>query len=255
MTHDLPQIFIEPEKIKGEIIRLPEDDFHHLYHVLRLRPGEQFHLLDGLGGQWLAKMEKGPDNQVRIIKKENPPATPGLTISLAQSLPKGKKIEEVIDRNVELGVDRIIPIFSQRSIPLINSQKIAKKTQRWNKIAKEAAGRCRRLTLPKVEELLQWSQFLKILSDFSAVIVLWEEEQDNSLRQVLKDIKKMMKKPGSAKPYSLLLIVGPEGGLTKEEAEQLKDKGALTASLGRNLLRTETAGQTAVAMLSYEFSL
>lgn len=250
---NLPQLFIEPDKIKGDQLRLPDEDFHHLYHVLRLRPGEEFHLLDGLGGRWLAKLEKGADRLVRVLKKETGAGRPALRITLAQSLPKGKKIEEVIDRAVELGIDRIIPVLTQRSIPLISAQKIAGKTARWNKIAKEAASRAKRLTLPKVEGLLQWSQFLKVLPDFSAVLILWEEEKDNHLRQVLKDLKKLMKKSGAAKPFSLLLLVGPEGGLTPAEIGQLKDKGARTASLGRHILRTETAGQAVLAMLNYEF--
>ena len=165
---------------------------------------------------------------------------------LYQGMPKGDKLELIIQKCTELGVSAVVPVETARSIVHLDSNKAAKKIERWQKIAQEASQQSKRIQVPQIGPYLQWKQFLQqIQREDGLTIVFWEDEQTQGLKALLRN--------QTEKPKCIQLIVGPEGGLAEDEVEQLRQLGVVSASLGKRILRTETAGMAGIAMVLYEY--
>jgi 16S rRNA (uracil1498-N3)-methyltransferase len=215
-----------------------------MIRVLRLPEGIQISLVDGRGKEYKGKIcQIGTDSlTVSIIEsscKLTAPATSQIT--LFQALPKGDKLELVIQKCTELGVDKIVTYSSARSISRPSEERIQDRLKRWRRIATEASRQANRLTVPKIEFASELSEICK-KSDHKLKIILWEEERKCSLRQLL----------GNADfPESIAVIVGPEGGLSKSEVEMAANCGFVPVSLGDRILRTETASIAIIAILQF----
>ncbi len=211
---------------------------HHLSRVLRLQPGDYLELLDGSGQAAHALIESvGKEVRCRKEKIYFPVGRPSLNVTLWQGLAKGDKMDQIIQKSVELGVSRIIPLACERSVVRIN--KAEEKRERWQKIALEAAQQCRRPDLPRIEAVQTPAQALDQLQGL--LLVLWEEEKQAGFRQLWQ----------MPAPAEVSLLIGPEGGLTPEEVDLTRAKGARVLTLGSRILRTETAGPTALALLMH----
>ncbi len=230
--------FVKPEEFAQETVLLTGNQAHHLSRVLRLQPGDYLELLDGRGQAAHARIESV--GKVVCCRKEEiywPPGRPSLRVTLWQGLAKGEKMDQIIQKSVELGVSRIIPLTCERSVVRLN--KAGEKKERWQKIAMEAAQQCRRPDLPLVEEAQSLPQALEQLKGL--LLVLWEEEKQVGFRQLWQ----------MPAPEEVSLLIGPEGGLTPQEVNLAKDRGARVLTLGSRILRTETAGPTALALLMH----
>ncbi|MFH1541776.1 MAG: RsmE family RNA methyltransferase [bacterium] len=212
-------------------------DAHQIKNVLRLKPGSQLQLLDGSGRVYYAVIQNISSEKVfcEIVKTEQLTADKKVEITIAQCLPKAKKMDLIIQKCTELGVDRIIPTLSERSIAK------GDKPERWQKIAKEAAEQSGRGTIPEIAPLTKFADILKIKADLK--IIPWELETKTSLKKLLK----------AHEPKSLICLIGPEGGFSHEEIKQAQAVGWQSVSLGQNILRTETAGLALLSMINYEF--
>lgn len=170
---------------------------------------------------------------------------PKLEITLIQGLPKFEKMDSIVQKATELGVKRIIPVITTRTIPSLTLQKTKLRLDRWQKIAISAAEQSGRTIIPLISPITNLDQGLLEIDSINLKLFFWEEERSVTLKSVLQKIDAR---------NAAAIIIGPEGGFTKEEAKLAKQSEAISVSLGSQLLRTETAPIAALSILLYEFS-
>lgn len=243
------KFFVENTAIGDEkIIITDHEDIKHISKVLRLMPGSVIEVSDSLKFDYKAKILSLSAQAVElvILDKQGFTREPSLKIDLFQGIPKQGKMESIIQKSVELGVNKIVPLFTQRTV-VTNKKNFLNKIQRWQKISDEAVKQCKRGIIPKVVAPVTFKEMISLLMEYNLVLFLYENEDQQTIKQVLRALPK--------KPETVALIIGPEGGFSEDEAKQLKDIGATVATLGKTILRTETAGAAAIAMVLYEFEL
>lgn len=225
---------------------LSEADAHHARDVLRLQPGEEI-VLAWAGAAWRVRLtEVGETLSGARTGEIAASALPRVT--LAQGLPKGDKLDTIVRQVTELGVARIVPFEAERSVVKLDPAKAAARAQRWRRIAEEAAKQSRRTAVPEVLAPVASSDLARVLTG-SAVIVCWEDATDApGIAEALAvlGVRDVVGAPDVA------IVIGPEGGLARAEVDALLAAGAVAVSLGDTVLRTETAGVVAPALLLYE---
>jgi 16S rRNA (uracil1498-N3)-methyltransferase len=232
----MARVFVNPEELTGDRATLDEAAHRHLIKVLRLGPGAKIHLFDGRGQQVAARIESvGRSSVVVVLGERQQLAPPVCTITLLQSVPRGERMDLIVQKTTELGVTRIVPVLSQHG----TSKPPPGRSTRWRTIAEEAARQCGRADVPSVAEPATLSAALDSLggSTGEARLLLWEGEHDESLHRVLS--------PG---PRHVALLVGSEGGFAAAEVEACRRAGFQPVGLGPRILRTETAAIVAVAL-------
>lgn len=232
-----PHVLVHPEDVTGKRAVVRGEDAHHLASVLRTRPGDPVSLSDGEGRLWQATVTAASAAEVALSLDEGvtvAPARPALTV--VQALPKRRKLDEVVQRCSELGVDRIVPVSSARSQVELAGPRAAKAVARWRAVAHAAAKQSRRVRPLAVEEIGTWSGALAGRRG----VVLWERAA-TSLRAALEALPRDVDE--------VVIAVGPEGGLTEEEVAAADT--ATAVRLGPTILRTETAPVVAAAAVAY----
>ena len=234
------RFYIDQLLKEGEICALSDADSHHAVHVLRLAPGAEVQLMDGQSRYRGILCAMAPKVTVEV-GQPLPSTEPRLQIHLYQGLPKGDKMEMIVQKAVELGMAAVVPVAMGRCVVKLSDKDGARKQERWQRIAIEAgkqSGRCRQM---EVAPPLPFARMVKELAGrHDAVIVPWEDAKSMgpaSFAEAHPDIR------------SLGVLIGPEGGFSPEEMEQLKSSGAVPMTLGPRILRTETAGMAVVAGL------
>ncbi len=235
-----PHFFVRPEQIDGEQARLDAEDTRHLVTVLRARPGVPASVADGTGSVWAGTYAGLQDGQavVALGQQETLP-DPEPAITVVHALPKQRKLDDVIQRLTELGVDRIVPVHSERSQVELDERRAAKAVARWRTVALAAAKQSRRARPALVDEVGSWN------TAFEAGVpgvVCWEGST-TPLGLVLDAIRS---------PQRFVIAIGPEGGLTEAEVDA---SGLPAVSLGRSILRTETAALVAASAVTYHYGL
>ena len=241
----MPRFYVPQPQIKNEMLRIEGDEVRHIRRVLRLKAGDEIIVFDGSGKEYEGTIvEERPSSVVIRIqnifssKKES-----HLEITLAQSLLKGEKMDYLIQKATELGVKKIIPFFSSRSVPLLEKSGRLKRHHRWERIAIEASKQCGRGVVPKIEPLQGYSEMLQSVSPDPLRLILWEREKTN-LKEVLGK---------SIGMKEIFFIIGPEGGFSQEEIEEANKAGFLRVTLGRRILRAETASLCLLSILQYDW--
>lgn len=233
---------VPPAAIAGDRVTVTGTEAHHIATVLRLRPGDRVTVIDGSGTEYVVELERvSPEAVTAHIIDRGSGMPPLFRLTLLQSVPRGAKMDAIIRMGTELGIAEFVPVLAARSVPTAGGR-----AERWRRIALEAAKQSRRPDVPLVRDPIPFADGVRIASAAQITIVLWEGEQRQSLADVLK---------GRPTPETAALIVGPEGGFEPAEVEAAVAAGAIPASLGPLILRTETAGIAAAAMLFYEFGL
>jgi len=240
----MASFFVPAGQIKQGKVIISGSDVQHISNVLRLEPGNIITVLNGQGKGYRAKLDKIGKKQVEctILEEFTAAGEPPLQITLVQGLPKGDKMEMIIQKCTELGVTAIVPLCSERSVVKPVPDRMQKRRLRWQRVALEAARQCGRAIVPQVGEPVKLADVLITIPPDALKLMLWEDEQKVFLKQVLR----------TAMPADVFLFIGPEGGFAPEEAALARDYGVITVSLGSRVLRTETAGLAAVAMILYE---
>ena len=234
--------YVPPAQISEDTIRINESERHHLLNVLRLRVDDQVEVFDGVGNRYIASLcdTRTSPLQAKILQHQFHPHIPPY-ITLFQGLPKFDKMDLIVQKTTEIGVNEIAPMICQRSIPKSVVQE--KRTVRWQRIANEAAKQCKRPQFARVCAPQGLEECLGRVYHLDLLILLWEGEKRQGLKEILRN-------HGEAK--SVGLFVGPEGGFTDEEVELAVQNGCLSATCGDNILRTETAAIVSVASVMYE---
>lgn len=241
----MPRFFVSPDQIKDNLIQITGPDVNHITRVLRLGPGDGLTVLDGRGGVYQAVIESLGKNQVLCsVAKELPaPGAPPLRITLVQGIPKGDKMDLIVQKGTELGVSRVIPLICLRSVVKLGKEKTSKRRERWQRIALEAAKQCRRPDIPDITEPAEWEQVLAGLNPQALALIPWEEESAETMKNVLQ----------GNPPGEVHVFIGPEGGFTPAEVETARARGVRPVTLGPRILRTETAGLAVLSMILYQW--
>ena len=234
--------YVPPPQISEDTIYISESERHHLLNVLRLKTDDQVEAFDGVGNRYIASLcdTRTSPLQAKIRQHQFLPHTPPY-ITLFQGLPKFDKMDLIVQKTTEIGVNEIVPMICQRSIPKSIVQE--KRTVRWQRIANEAAKQCKRPHFAHVFAPQGLEECLGRVLHLDLLILLWEGEKRQGLKEILRN-------QGKAK--SVGLFVGPEGGFTDEEVKLAVQNGCLPATFGDNILRTETAAIVSVASVMYE---
>ncbi|WP_416827279.1 16S rRNA (uracil(1498)-N(3))-methyltransferase [Ectobacillus polymachus] len=237
--------------IEDETFFIDCDDAHHILRVMRMGVGDHLYCCTG-GNTALCTISEITNTSVKATvvqwieeKKELP-----IRVTIASGLPKGDKLELVFQKGTELGASAFLPFIASRSIVKWDTKKGEKKLERWVKIVKEAAEQSHRATIPSVYEPVSFHQLLSFSKKYDVCIVAYEEDakqgEKSNFAKALDSLKQ---------GQSLLIVFGPEGGLTEEEVQQLIENGFISCGLGPRILRTETAPLYSLSAVSYHFEL
>ncbi|MDR0885772.1 MAG: 16S rRNA (uracil(1498)-N(3))-methyltransferase [Clostridiales Family XIII bacterium] len=254
------KFFVGLDQIDDRYIRITDlGDIKHIVQVLRMHVGDEIIVSDQHELEYVTRiesfgdeLEEKPANAgmtngailLRIMDKQSIHTELHTDITVYQGIPKGSKMDEVIQKSVELGAVRIVPVFMKRSIPdKINSSK----QRRFQAIAEESAKQSKRGVIPEVAEAMSMEAALAdaFSCDYELNLLCYEDEHKTTLRSVLQE----------GKADSIAVWIGPEGGFSDAEVQQLESSGCRSVSLGRSILRTQTASTVALSMIAYEFEL
>lgn len=246
MLKQATNFYVFPEDVRGESLTIRGDEARHLLKVCRGKPGDLIHAADGLGKKYLAVIrELQPDcarcEVARISRNENEPV---VKITLAQGLPQGLKLDYIIEKATELGVDSIQPVYCKNTLSeRSKAATLVRKQRRWQRLAIAAFKQSLRTRLPIVELPIEFDQLLDRAIEYDLALLATPDKGSLPLRLAIKK---------RSDPSKVLLLVGPEAGLTEEEKESAISGGFVPVTLGPRRLRTETAAQTLPALVLYE---
>lgn len=254
----MSRFFVSPDSVdlNNRMITIDGEDVRHIGNVLRAVPGDVLKLTDGMGTDYDAVIEQiGKNNIITRISFARPNATePPVEITLFQGIPKADKMDFIIQKCIELGVKRIVPVMTARTVvKLNNARDIENKTARWRRIALEAAKQCDRGIVPLVTEPVKPEKALEIAGSCSLKLIPYEEERDGSLRRQLWQYgQEAGKAQAQGRRAEIGVFIGPEGGFDLAEVEMAMNSGFKSVTLGPRILRTETAGLAVIAIIMYE---
>ena len=244
----MPKFFVSSNQIENNKIIIVGTDVNHIKNVLRLQPNDLIEICNPDEKQnYLCQIQTLSDEKIECkIQEEIESITePKTKVTIFQGLPKSDKMEFIIQKAVELGAYDITPVEMTRCVVKLNEKDKIKKVDRWQKISEVAAKQCGRDIIPKINEVMQLKNISNILNNYDVILVAYEKENKNSIKQELLKIKENnLNKIG--------IVIGPEGGLDEKEVELLKQNGAKVITLGTRILRTETVALNVLSNIIYE---
>lgn len=244
------QFFVEPSQIQGDKVVITGKDVNHIKNVLRMKPGEEISVKNGSEDkEYRCGIEELGEEEIicelRFIKEEGVELPS--KIYLFQGLPKGDKMELILQKAVELGVYEVIPVASKRAVVKLDEKKAKSKAQRWQGIAQAAAKQSKRGIVPRVHEVMSFEEAVQYSRCAQVRLIPYELAEENG--QNMEKTKSMI---GSIKPgEDVAVFIGPEGGFAREEIQAALGEGLVPITLGKRILRTETAGMAVLAILMY----
>lgn len=244
----MQRFFVEPHQIDEEAhqIHITGSDVNHISNVLRMKTGEELWISDGSKYEYRCTIESFEPDEVllHIVYSQEPEYELPCRIYLFQGLPKADKMELIIQKAVELGAYEIIPVETKRCVVKLDGRKSAKKTARWQQIAESAAKQSKRMLIPNVHEVLTFREALKYAESMDVRLVPYE------LARGMQETKEIL--AGIEPRQSVGIFIGPEGGFEEKEIEAAIEGGAKPITLGRRILRTETAGLAILSVLMFQ---
>jgi 16S rRNA (uracil1498-N3)-methyltransferase len=241
----MPRFFIDKKNIQQDRISIVGSEAHHIGTVLRLRINDVITLFDQDGTVYEGIIVEKDHQYIQAQIKGKTPFVHNdvIHIVLGQSVPKGKKMDLIVQKSTELGATAIIPFYSMRSIPRYNAKQAIEKVAHWQKVCVEAGKQSGRLPIPTVEPIQNFNKLIKRNFNGYLKIILWEEEQERHLKMVLRQ---------NSSRNPMFFLIGPEGGFAKEEVELAVRNGFISVALGQAIMRTETVGIAILSILQYE---
>ena len=242
--------YVKNNQVNNETISIIGDDVKHIRNVLRHKIDDKLEICDESGFRYLTKIREFLKNEIllEIMEQTDKNTEMPVKIDLYQGLPKSDKMDLIVQKTTELGVSKIIPVMTERVIVKLEKGNESKKIERWNKIAAEAAKQSGRQLIPVVENVANLEKIVEKLSKYDIVIVPFECEKDSTLKNILKNVKNKIE--------NIAVVIGPEGGFSEKDIATLeRSLNVIKVSLGKRILRTETAGLATIAMLLYEYEL
>lgn len=245
----MPKFFVTNEQIHKENIEIKGQDVKHISKVLRLTKGEHIEICNiSTQENFLCEIDKIQEENVycKILENIEKKTESNVKVTVFQGLPKADKMEYVIQKSIELGVQDITPIEMKRCVIKLNDKDKSKKIQRWQKISEVAAKQCGRDIIPKINEISNIKEIVNLINEYDVLLIAYEKEQKNTLKHEL-DILKNKKEN-----FKIGILIGPEGGIDEQEVEILAQNGAKIITLGKRILRTETVALNMLSIIMYE---
>ncbi len=233
--------FVDENKRQGNFYLITDDDYNHIKNVLRMKVGDTI-LVSSEGNSHLCSLKEfsGEGVVVEIVEENYQDTALPVKLYLFQGLPKSDKMEFVIQKAVELGAEAIVPVEMSRCVVKLDEKKKKSKTARWQSISESAAKQSKRTSIPKVYDVMSYKDALNFANELDLLLVPYESKDGmTSTKNALKKMKNGM---------SVGILIGPEGGFDEKEIALAEESGGLTISLGKRILRTETASVTALSM-------
>lgn len=244
----MSRFFIEEAAINSNIINITGEDVNHIKNVLRLKCGNNIILNDCNGLDFLVEIQSFEDNCIstRIINSKKNETEPKIDVTLYQGIPKSDKMDLIIQKGIELGVKKIVPVVTERTVVKIEDKKsVDNKVKRWQRISLESAKQCNRGMIPKIEYPISYKSALELSKETCLSFIPYEKETSNNLRNYIEQAKRESIR-------NISVIIGPEGGFSDSEIETAISLGVRPVTLGPRILRTETAGIAILSILMYE---
>jgi 16S rRNA (uracil1498-N3)-methyltransferase len=243
------RFYLPPGQCAGNTLRLDGREAHHALNVLRLKYGELVTVLDGAGNQYLGAVENVSRGSVTLtVSMKNFTPAPPCSVTLLVGVPKGKIIESLVQKAVELGVRRIVPLLTERVVTHLDDGGAENKRDKWQTVASEAIKQCGALWLPTVETPVTLENFLARQEKFDVSLVGSLQGERRLPREILHEFEARSSRP----PQSVAVWIGPEGDFTDAELAAIQSSGALPVTLGNLTLRVETAAIYCLSFLNYE---
>jgi len=245
------RFYLPPECCAGHTLRLDGREAHHALHVLRLKRGEPVVVLDGAGNRFFCQVESIARDgmELRVTKKNSIPPLP-CQITLLQALPRGKIIESIIQKAVELGAHRIVPLLTERVMTHLDDESAEHRREKWQQVAVEAVKQCGAAWLPKIEAPTTIEKCLARKENYDLSLVGSLQPDRRHPREIFREFEKAR----GRSPISVAVWIGPEGDFAPDELKAIEAAGARPISLGRLILRVETAAIYCLSILNYELN-
>ncbi len=237
--------FVERDQFYNHTVDITNENFNHIKNVLRMKINDELIVsCNETGNSFLCKISEIGDNKIicEIIEKRES-TEPAVEVTLFQGIPKSDKMELIIQKNVEIGIKNIYPVEMKFCIGKIKDNK---KIVRWQTIAEAAAKQSKRNIIPKIENPISFKEMSELIKGYDLTLIAYENEEKTNIKEVLENNKDVKR---------IAIIIGPEGGISKGEIESLVNDGAKEVSLGKRILRTETASISMLSMIMYQYDL
>ncbi len=244
----MPRFFVRQERISNGSISIIGEDAHHIARSLRMAAGDEITVCDMQGNEYTCQISTFDDDKevvAEILSQKKSENEPNAFITLYQALPKGDKLDTIIQKAVECGASKIVPFQSERCVVKIKNDNEDKKKERRQRISAESAKQCGRSVIPEVCSSIGFKEALNLAKESDMILFCYEGDGTASLGEILKNVCA----DKSTAPKSIAIFVGSEGGFSINEAELAKESGAIMTGLGKRILRTETASGFVLACL------
>lgn len=241
----MPKFFVHDNQIENKMIYIKGNDVNHIKNVLRAKINDKLTICNiEKEKNYLCEIENLNNMQIscKIIEEYVDNAESNTKVTIFQGLPKSDKMELIIQKSVELGVYDITPVQMARCVVKLKNDK--NKIDRWNTISQVAAKQCGRSIIPKINDLIEIKDICKMVENYDIVIVAYEKEEKNSLKETLNKLLNTNLK--------IAIVIGPEGGFEEKEIQELLDNGCKIVTLGKRILRTETVALNMLSIIMYE---
>ena len=237
--------FVNSEQIQNNKVKIQGQDAKHISSVLSMKNGEKLYINNKENEEkFLAEIENIQKDEINCLLLDKVDSVESdIKVTLFQGMPKADKMEYIIQKAIELGIYEIVPIEMKNCIFKLKDNK---KIERWQAIAESAAKQSKRNIIPKIRNAEKISNIKNEIKDYDLVLIAYEDENKTTLKKVLKNRNNLS---------NIAIVIGPEGGIDKSEVDELTQNGAISASLGKRILRTETASVVLLSMILYEYEL
>lgn len=246
----MPRFFVKTEQINENEITIIGEDVNHIKNVLRKKIGDKLEVCNQETGTTF-ECEIAEINEAEIknhIISENKMTNSKILVDIFQGLPKAEKMELIIQKSVELGVNAIIPVKMQRCVVKLDIKSENKKIERWQKISESAAKQSGRNLIPQIHKIIKIEEISKLKNEYDIIIICYENEKENNIKKEIQKLKQNKKQE-----IRIAIVIGPEGGLEENEVKYLQKEGAKIVTLGNRILRTETVSLNILSIIMYEF--
>jgi 16S rRNA (uracil1498-N3)-methyltransferase len=242
----MSRFYVPKEFVSGAKITITGNEAHHIRDVMRLKVSDKVSCFDGTGKEYtgLIKEVNPKEVIVDIIQTREPKVKDSISVTLIQAIPKKEKMDYIAEKATELGVRRIIPVMTERTVVNWDEEKKARSLDRWNKISRAASKQCNRLDLPEIMPVTTFSEALKAVSGQDLAMIAALSGDTIPLKKALQ----------GASPRNIVIAIGPEGDFTPQEIEEARSAGFKPVGLGQRVLKSDTAGLAVLAIINHELS-
>lgn len=250
----MPKFFVRQNQVNDGKIVINGQDVKHIRNVLRAKVGEELEICNSETGEnFLCSISEFNEDKIwcKIEQKIQEETESNVKVTIFQGLPKADKMEYIIQKSVELGVYDITPVDMKRCVVKLDEKNAKKKIERWQKISEVAAKQCGRNIIPQINNVINIKKLCEIVENYDIVLVAYENEENNSLKNELSQIKSTIIN-NQSQEFKIGIVIGPEGGLEKQDVENLERSGAKIITLGKRILRTETVALNVLSIIMYE---